>query len=226
MIKGNLSFGALVAVLAAYKDLASPWKELLDFYQNKENSRITYDQIVEQFEPANMVDETLLLAEPETIPHLTGELTVANLSLAERRQDAASSRAVNFTLGLDEHAAIIGQSGSGKDELGAAARPAGAADQRAHHDRRDRPRRAAGGGRRPARRRMSTRRLTVHRHAARQSAARAPSPPGRRRRASTRTPRRSGRKSSIEARRAGNIDLDIDADWIDYNSAGVADATS
>jgi len=56
VITGPLSFGALVAVLAAYKDLASPWKELLDFYQNNQNSRITYDQIVEQFEPANMVD--------------------------------------------------------------------------------------------------------------------------------------------------------------------------
>ena len=36
VIRGNLSFGALVAVLAAYKDMASPWKELLDFYQQKE----------------------------------------------------------------------------------------------------------------------------------------------------------------------------------------------
>ena len=35
VIRGGLSFGALVAVLAAYKDLASPWKELLDFYQNQ-----------------------------------------------------------------------------------------------------------------------------------------------------------------------------------------------
>ena len=35
VIRGNLSFGALVAVLAAYKDMASPWKELLDFYQQK-----------------------------------------------------------------------------------------------------------------------------------------------------------------------------------------------
>src|SRR5439155_25709 len=32
VIRGTLSFGALVAILAAYKDLASPWKELLDFY--------------------------------------------------------------------------------------------------------------------------------------------------------------------------------------------------
>ena len=30
VIRGELSLGALVAVLAAYKDLASPWKELLD----------------------------------------------------------------------------------------------------------------------------------------------------------------------------------------------------
>jgi ABC-type bacteriocin/lantibiotic exporter with double-glycine peptidase domain len=83
VIKGDLSFGALVAILAAYKDLASPWKELLDFYQIKENSRITYEQIVEQFQPSGMADARLLLAEPERIMPLTGELSVANLSLAE-----------------------------------------------------------------------------------------------------------------------------------------------
>src|SRR3546814_17380599 len=31
VIRGDLSFGALIAVLAAYKDLAGPWKELLDY---------------------------------------------------------------------------------------------------------------------------------------------------------------------------------------------------
>ena len=56
VIRGNLSFGALVAVLAAYKDMASPWKELLDFYQQKEDSRIKYEQIVEQFQPAGLTD--------------------------------------------------------------------------------------------------------------------------------------------------------------------------
>ena len=35
VIKGELSFGALVAVLAAYKDMAAPWKELLNFYQER-----------------------------------------------------------------------------------------------------------------------------------------------------------------------------------------------
>ncbi|MGH7094363.1 MAG: ABC transporter transmembrane domain-containing protein, partial [Stellaceae bacterium] len=82
VIRGNLSIGALVAVLAAYKDLASPWKELLDFYQNKENTRITYDQIVEQFQPLGMVDPALLLDEPDTIAAFTGELSAQNVSLA------------------------------------------------------------------------------------------------------------------------------------------------
>ncbi|MEP3303326.1 MAG: ABC transporter ATP-binding protein, partial [Roseibium sp.] len=33
VIEGNLSIGALLAVIAAYKDLAGPWKELLAYYQ-------------------------------------------------------------------------------------------------------------------------------------------------------------------------------------------------
>ena len=40
VIKGDLSIGALVAVLAAYKDIRAPWKELLGYYQIKEDARI------------------------------------------------------------------------------------------------------------------------------------------------------------------------------------------
>src|SRR5437764_1687113 len=47
VITGELSFVALVAVLASYKDLSSPWKELLDFYQNQQDVAIKYDQVVE-----------------------------------------------------------------------------------------------------------------------------------------------------------------------------------
>src|SRR5437870_2801711 len=96
VIKRDLSFGALVAILAAYKDLASPWKELLDFYQIKENSRITYEQIVEQFQPSGMADARLLLEEPAVVAPLTGELTVANLSLAEDDKSRVVD-AVSFT---------------------------------------------------------------------------------------------------------------------------------
>jgi ABC-type multidrug transport system fused ATPase/permease subunit len=116
VIRGNLSFGALVAVLAAYKDLASPWKELLDFYQIKEDSRIKYEQIAEQFQPAGMIDARLQLAEPEELEPLTGEIVVSNLSLAEDDSSRVLD-GVSFTVSLDEHVAIIGQGGSGKGEL-------------------------------------------------------------------------------------------------------------
>lgn len=48
-IKGSLSIGALVAVLAAYSDMAAPWKELLDYYQQKEDMRIRFQQIIRDF---------------------------------------------------------------------------------------------------------------------------------------------------------------------------------
>src|SRR3954470_23127368 len=116
VIRGNLSFGALVAVLAAYKDMASPWKELLDFYQQKEDSRIKYEQIVEQFQPAGLSDPALMLDEPDEIPRLQGELAVSNLSLAEDDRNRIID-AVTFSMRLDEHVAVIGPGGSGKNEL-------------------------------------------------------------------------------------------------------------
>ena len=48
-IKGLLSLGALVAVLAAYADMTSPWKELLDYYQQKEDMTIRFQQVVREF---------------------------------------------------------------------------------------------------------------------------------------------------------------------------------
>src|SRR5213075_882954 len=108
VICGNLSFGALVAVLAAYKDLASPWKELLDFYQIKEDSRIKYEQIIEQFQPGGMIDARLQMAEPQTSTPLTGELSVVNLSFAEEDSSRVLD-GISFTVSLADHIAVVGQ---------------------------------------------------------------------------------------------------------------------
>src|SRR5437763_8072817 len=116
VLKGDLSFGALVAILAAYKDLASPWKELLDFYQIKENSRITYEQIVEQFQPSGMTDARTLLDEPAEAAPLVGDVAVANVSVAGD-DGGRIVDSVSLTIAAAEHVAIIGQSGSGKGEL-------------------------------------------------------------------------------------------------------------
>jgi putative ABC transport system ATP-binding protein len=49
VIEGRLDLGALTAVLIAYKDLASPWKELLSYYQNFSDMSARWDNIMEQF---------------------------------------------------------------------------------------------------------------------------------------------------------------------------------
>ncbi len=45
VIKGSLTLGALVAVLAAYKDFSAPLKELFGYYQSMEDVRIRYEEV-------------------------------------------------------------------------------------------------------------------------------------------------------------------------------------
>jgi putative ABC transport system ATP-binding protein len=218
----GLSVGALAAVLLAYKDLASPWKELLDFYQMLQDSKIKYEQIIEQFQPPGMMDARLQLAEPEAVPALTGEIAVANLSLAE---DGGSRvlDGVSFTVPLDQHIAIIGQGGSGKNELALllarliaptsgritvggvdlATLPIAVTGRRLGYVGAT-PYLFAGT--------LRDNLLLGLRHHPVRPAEYAPATAKRR---STQI---------YEAQRSGNIDLDLHADWLDYESAGVADS--
>ena len=45
VIDGQLSLGALVAVLAAFKDFSAPLRELFRYYQSLEDVRIRFDEI-------------------------------------------------------------------------------------------------------------------------------------------------------------------------------------
>ena len=53
---GHLDIGALVAVIAAYKDLPGPVKELIDWEQQRADVQIKYDQVIEQFQPPEMIE--------------------------------------------------------------------------------------------------------------------------------------------------------------------------
>ena len=116
VIKGDLTLGSLVAVLAAYKDVAAPWKELLAYYQRMEDNKIKYAQIIEQFEPPGMFDERHL--EPSSGPaaSIGGKLVVTNLSLSLDEGSKAVDGA-SFSLDTSEHVAIVGSSTSGRSEL-------------------------------------------------------------------------------------------------------------
>ena len=78
-IKGQITVGALVAALAAYKDLSSPWKELLTYYNQTQDMALRWEVVTERFAPKNMIDEALFEGEPDQIPHLRGDIDLTNL---------------------------------------------------------------------------------------------------------------------------------------------------
>lgn len=116
VIKGELSIGALVAVLVAYKDLAGPWKELLRYYQRKEDIKTKYNQIIEQFNPPNLIESEII---DGTSDH--SEINVADLQVnrVSYSDDGflLNVDGVSFAQAVGKHYALVGLSNSGKDEL-------------------------------------------------------------------------------------------------------------
>ena len=116
VITGDLTLGALTAALAANKDMTSPWKELLDYYQQTQDSKIKYDQVTEQFRPENMLDERLQVPPDGPMPRLDGTITASNLTLVEDGQSKVLD-SLNFSIRPGEKIAIVGPTGGGKETL-------------------------------------------------------------------------------------------------------------
>lgn len=112
VIKGDLTIGALVAVLAAYKDMSDPWKELLAWYQQKEDTRVKYDQIIDQFHPTGLLEEGVQQPVEGDLPHLSGPVVATNVSL-EEEGGIKTLDGVSFQFELTDKVALIGESGSG-----------------------------------------------------------------------------------------------------------------
>src|SRR5437868_202298 len=116
VIVGRLDIGALVAVIAAYKDLPTPVKELIDWDQQRLDVEIKYNQVVEQFSAEETAPAELQA--PLEAPELPrdGRLKVSAITL----HDDAGARVVDgvsFECALKEHIAIVGRPASGASEL-------------------------------------------------------------------------------------------------------------
>ncbi|MBT6276115.1 MAG: ABC transporter ATP-binding protein, partial [Chromatiales bacterium] len=116
VISGDLTLGALVAALTAYKDLSSPWKELLNYYQILEDARIKYDLLTETFQPEGLMEEVAQTGEPTVTTPLAGELIATNLNVHEDA-DAAFSSGASFRLEIVNAVSIVGPGGSGAHRL-------------------------------------------------------------------------------------------------------------
>lgn len=88
VIRGQVTLGALVAALAAYKDLSSPWKELLNYYNRVADLSLRWHLIGDRFGPSGMVDEELIENEPEDIPRLTGDIVFKDVYVRDHDGDS------------------------------------------------------------------------------------------------------------------------------------------
>ena len=116
VIVGRLDIGALVAVIAAYKDLPDPVKELIDWDQERLDVTVKYTQVIEQFTADDMIP-----AEVQRVIHAPdlprqGSVVASNLTFNDD-SGAPVLNGVSFAIPLDQHVAVLGDHGSGRSEL-------------------------------------------------------------------------------------------------------------
>jgi ABC-type multidrug transport system fused ATPase/permease subunit len=82
-IKGEITVGALVAALAAYKDLSSPWKELLAYYNQSQDMALRWETITERFAPQGMIRKDLFDGYPEKLEDLAGTVQLHGVNVQD-----------------------------------------------------------------------------------------------------------------------------------------------
>lgn len=116
IVEGTISVGALVAVVIAYKDLPGPLKELLDWDQQRMDIQIKYEQVVQQFNAERMLDPSAQAIDAARDKPLSGAITAVSLSYADET-GVKLVDSVSFSVNFEDHVAIVGPSGGGKTEI-------------------------------------------------------------------------------------------------------------
>ncbi|SEA99780.1 cyclic nucleotide-binding domain-containing protein [Rubrimonas cliftonensis] len=82
-IRGDLTIGALVAAVAAHKDLSAPWKELLLWWNQSQEMSMRWRVLVERFEPRGLLPEALFEGRPADHPRLNGAIALENVTVRD-----------------------------------------------------------------------------------------------------------------------------------------------
>lgn len=126
-LNGRLDIGQLVAVIAAYKDLPGPLKELIDWDQTRQDVQVKYAQVVGQFTVDGMIDPSIQ-AVSHDMPDggIKHPLSAVNLTLADDSGAKLIER-INLQMQTGEKVAIIGNAADGgeafAEALGRMVRP-------------------------------------------------------------------------------------------------------
>ena len=116
-IQGRLDIGQLVAVIAAYKDLPGPLKELIDWDQARQDVQIKYAQVIGQFSAEGMIDPTIqAVTDGKEVRPLKHPLAAVNLTLADD-SGAKTLERINIRINPGETVAIVGNAAGRGDAL-------------------------------------------------------------------------------------------------------------
>jgi len=115
-ITGRLDLGQLVAVIAAYKDLPSPLKDLIDWDQQRLDVQVKYTQVVEQFTSARVLDPELQKLDPNPPPHVEREIAAVNLVINDD-SGASLLESTSVHIRRGEAVAAVGVVGAGGEYL-------------------------------------------------------------------------------------------------------------
>jgi putative ABC transport system ATP-binding protein len=116
-LTGRFDVGSLIAVINAYKELPSPVKELIDWDQQRQDAQIKYEQVIEQFSPSGMLPEDRQRLLDEEIKAPNGALAAQSIAYHEEG-GARLLDNVALEVAPNDHLAIVGINGSGKEALG------------------------------------------------------------------------------------------------------------
>ena len=82
-IKGHITVGALVAALAAFKDMSAPWKELLTYYNTTQDVAVRWATVTERFAPSPLVDDRLFDGVPDKSVNLKGDIEIKDVTVRD-----------------------------------------------------------------------------------------------------------------------------------------------
>lgn len=112
-IQGHFDLGALVAFLSAYSSLSDPWRELMDFYQLKEDSLVRYKNVMAGFDVA---PEYVLVPVDREVYRFRGEIELRGVTF-RTPEGARLIEDIHLHVRPGEMVALVGYSGSGKSTL-------------------------------------------------------------------------------------------------------------
>lgn len=116
-IRGNLDIGQLVAVIAAYKDLPGPIKELIDWDYQRLDVQVKYLQVVNAFDVTPLAPPRAQELQTGKVPPLEGPFIFRQVSATDESGKTLIS-GLDLEIGLREDVVAIGAAGDGAEVVG------------------------------------------------------------------------------------------------------------